>query len=508
MEIINNKTVQASKVEEAVFNCQKKFNGILDEVLSSTNDAHEVEMSIFKSLLELGLLLLTLYFTKFNHGNFGKTVETVDGEAIRGDKSERTYFSLFGKICISRHLYHINGKSLAVLDILLNLPKRRYSYFLSELVSTLTVNRAYGDVVSFLKRYFFIKLSVSAAETIVDDSSNEYEEYYSSIVNIDKMKNVPREDKLTVTSFDGKGVPVIKDEAAKIVGRLGKGEKNQKKKEALVGVKYNISPNIRSAEEVAQNLIYPEAKKSEEKKPEEKKPEEKKVKNKAENKRYIASIEKSKKQVMEEIHESIQEKDYSKKPLICIMDGALFLWKILKEVFGDISNKVLILDIIHVVEYIWKVANQKYKEGSKKSKDYVYNKLKLILEGKVSEYIQELEDEVIKIKGKKKKEIILKVIKYLKNHEEYMKYDEYLACGYPIGTGVIESACGHVVKDRMEIRGARWGIKGGENVLKLRSVLRSDDWDGYWDFLMRKARDDKKAVFVADDYYESLKLAA
>ena len=82
------------------------------------------------------------------------------------------------------------------------------------------------------------------------------------------------------------------------------------------------------------------------------------------------------------------------------------------------------------------------------------------------------------------------------------------ACGYPIGTGVIESACGHVVKDRMEIRGARWGITGGENVLKLRSVLRSDDWDGYWDFLMRKARDDKKAVFVTDDYYESLKLAA
>jgi rubrerythrin len=142
------------------------------------------------------------------------------------------------------------------------------------------------------------------------------------------MKNVPREDKLTVTSFDGKGVPVIKDEAAKIVGRLGKGEKNQKKKEALVGVKYNISPNIRSAEEVAQNLIYPEAKKSEEKKPEEKKPEEKKVKNKAENKRYIASIEKSKKQVMEEIHESIQEKDYSKKPLTdsnVIFLGLLYL---------------------------------------------------------------------------------------------------------------------------------------------------------------------------------------
>lgn len=57
----------------------------------------------------------------------------------------------------------------------------RYSYCLSELVSTHTVNRAYGDVVSFLNRYFFIKLSVSAAETIVDDSLNEYEDYYTSL---------------------------------------------------------------------------------------------------------------------------------------------------------------------------------------------------------------------------------------------------------------------------------------------------------------------------------------
>ena len=80
MEIINNKTVQASKVEEAVFNCQKKFNGILDEVLSSTNDAHEVEMSIFKSLLKLGLLLLTLYFTKFNNGNYGKQSKQLMGK--------------------------------------------------------------------------------------------------------------------------------------------------------------------------------------------------------------------------------------------------------------------------------------------------------------------------------------------------------------------------------------------------------------------------------------------
>jgi len=501
MKIISQaEIIQASKLEEAVINCKNRFSDITDEILSTKASANEVEKSIFKYLMELGYMLLSLYFMKFANGNYGKIVKTVDGDAVRGDKSERAYYSIFGKIIINRYLYHVKEKTLAILDIMLNLPQRRYSYFLSEIVSTLSVNRAYGNVIEFLKRYFFIKLSVSAAETIVDGSSKEYEEYYSSRIETEKLEIVTPEGELTVVSFDGKGVPVIKKEAAKIVAKLGKGEKKQKKKEALVGVKYNIDPNIRSAEEVAKNLVYPEEKKSEDC--------EHKVKNIAKNKRYIASIEKSKKQVMAEIHDSIKKDDFTNHPLICIMDGALILWKILQEVFSDITNKVLILDIIHLVEYLWKVSNTKYKEGSEKGKQYVYEKLKIILEGKISEYINELKDELINMESKKKKENIQKVIKYLENHKEYMKYDQYLANGYPIGTGVVESACGHVVKDRMEITGARWGIMGGESVLKLRSISRSGDWEGYWTFLIQKANDDKKAVFASDDYCEPLRIAA
>ncbi|MBU1486992.1 hypothetical protein KKH56_02930 [bacterium] len=80
------------------------------------------------------------------------------------------------------------------------------------------------------------------------------------------------------------------------------------------------------------------------------------------------------------------------------------------------------------------------------------------------------------------KKTFLKVITYLKNHKQYMKYDQCLARGYPIGSGVVESACSHVVRDRMEISGARWGIDGAEAILKLRSVSKSNDWDEYWEF--------------------------
>ncbi|OEU62654.1 MAG: hypothetical protein BBJ57_05660 [Desulfobacterales bacterium PC51MH44] len=89
----------------------------------------------------------------------------------------------------------------------------------------------------------------------------------------------------------------------------------------------------------------------------------------------------------------------------------------------------------------------------------------------------ELLREMLSKKWKKThRDKFLKVITYLKNHKEYMKYNQYLAEGYPIGSGVVESACSHVVKDRMEISGARWGINGSESILKLRSVAKSKDW--------------------------------
>ena len=501
---INNQVekIQSAEIEKAIVNCKTKFNNIVSELLSVTKDANEVEMSIFKHLMELGLMLLSLYFSKFNNGNYGKIIMTAEGDAIRGDKSDRKYFSIFGKITITRHLYYVKGKTLAILDIMLNLPKRQYSYFLSEITSTLAVNKAYGNAVNFLKKYFYVKLSVSAAETIVEGTSKEYEEYYSELINNNDMENIEQKERYTVASFDGKGVPMIKKEAAKIVARLGKGEKKQKTKEALVGVKYNIKPNVRTAEEVATNLVYPEQK-------EERNNEEGRHKNKAENKRYIASIEKPKKQVMQEIHDSIEKDDFSKKPLICVMDGALVLWQLFENIFSDIINKKLILDIIHVVEYIWIVSHVKHKEGSAKAKKYVYEKLLLILQGKILIYIKELEEELKQKKySKKKKEKISKVITYFINHKEYMMYDDYLLNGYPIGSGVVESACGHLVKDRMGISGARWGINGGESLLKLRSLIKSEDWEQYWDYYLSQAKDKKINKFFPDEYYESLNLAA
>lgn len=71
---------------------------------------------------------------------------------------------------------------------------------------------------------------------------------------------------------------------------------------------------------------------------------------------------------------------------------------------------------------------------------------------------------------------------YLLNKSPYLRYDRYLADGLPIATGVIEGACRHLVKDRMEITGAKWGLQGAEAVLRLRALRASKDFDEYWLF--------------------------
>jgi hypothetical protein len=65
---------------------------------------------------------------------------------------------------------------------------------------------------------------------------------------------------------------------------------------------------------------------------------------------------------------------------------------------------------------------------------------------------------------------------------EQLRYNHYLAKGLPIATGVIEGACRHLVKDRMDVTGARWSLTGAEAVLRLRALRSSRDFDEYWIF--------------------------
>lgn len=76
--------------------------------------------------------------------------------------------------------------------------------------------------------------------------------------------------------------------------------------------------------------------------------------------------------------------------------------------------------------------------------------------------------------------------RYLDNKKDYLDYATALAKGWPIATGIIEGACRHIVKDRMDITGARWGLEGAEAILKLRALIATGDLEDYWRFHLRR----------------------
>jgi hypothetical protein len=496
---VSNSQVQpqpTSPIEQGIEACREHLNQLLSEVLHSHHqEAHLVEASIFKQLMQLGLLLLHLFFLHHQQGDYGPTLQTAQGFATRERPSERSYLSIFGKLKVERYLYSVGSMSFAPLDEFLNLPVRCYSYFLAERVNLLDIKDSYAETVNLLHRFFDLKLSVSAAETISQESAALYQVYYEEKPNPGDASELKD---YTVVSFDGKGVPMIKAEANKIKGRQGKGEKKQKKKEALVGVAYTTMAHVRTAEEVATNLVFPEESSSTSQ-----------PTDSTEVIRYIASVERSKKEVMHDIKQEITDQSFVKTPLICVMDGAKCLWTYVEDVFKAIKNKILILDIIHVLEYIWLMAHVKHEGEPAEAKQYVYDRLMLILQGKVASYILELQNELQSGSWKAShQKTFKKVITYLKNHKSYMRYHEYLAQGYPIGSGVVESACSHVVKNRMELPGARWSVSGAEAILQLRSVVKSQDWDAYWAFYTTHIQQPKYLPPEVNSLNLQLKIAA
>ena len=135
----------------------------------------------------------------------------------------------------------------------------------------------------------------------------------------------------------------------------------------------------------------------------------------------------------------------------------------------------IVLDIIHVLEYLWKASCGFYGEDSPQSEGFVTQRLLRLLRGQSSQVAKGIRKMATerRLRGPARKQVD-KCADYLLKYAFIIHYDQYLAQGLPIATGVIEGACRYLVKDRMEITGARWNLvgAGAEAIgVKLRDVL-------------------------------------
>lgn len=461
-------------------------------------DAYQMEVGIKKYLNRIGVAAFKGYFAQKGTGDIGDTIKMEDGTVLKKESQfrQKTLFTSFGKLDVPRTCYRCKGKpGIMPLDAQANLPEKSYSYVLQEYMDILCIRDPFEQSSEVLEKFLGFKIYPNRLETVSRDSSTSFDQYYEAKA----LPDPESEGSIVVAGFDGIGVPLIKRESAKIIARKGKGEKRQKKKEAMVGVSYTVDENIRTPEEVATNLVYPDQNNDQKKKDN---------KARAKNIRRLASLERPKLEVFHEIMNHSRARDpENKKQLVVVMDGALGLWSILMTFLASIVFTG-ILDIIHVTEYLWRVANALYKENSPLGKKWVYDNLLAILQGRVMDVIDKLSRvlETQKLK-KSQRDAVNDCIRYFKNHLDWMKYDEYLQAGYPIGSGVVESSCGHTVKSRMEGTGRRWTIEGAESILLLRSLFTSKDWDEYWQFHMNLERsfyyhDALAAIGVDDDFDE------
>jgi len=165
---------------------------------------------------------------------------------------------------------------------------------------------------------------------------------------------------------------------------------------------------------------------------------------------------------------------------VALTDGAEPLQK---QMLACLPGFSLVLDIIHAMEYLWKAGTALYGETDPARTAWVETQALQLLSSHTLSVIQELEGKADSLThNSQAARSLCGVANYFRRNLPYMDYAEYLRRGWPIGTGVIEGTCRHLVKDRMELSGMRWTIPGAEALLALRAVNENGDWDDFHAF--------------------------
>jgi len=136
---------------------------------------------------------------------------------------------------------------------------------------------------------------------------------------------------------------------------------------------------------------------------------------------------------------------------------------------------VVVQDVVHVLEDLWKAAFALHPDDAEAREEWVMDRAGAVLQGKARDVAVGLRRAATRKQldqGARKP--VDTAADDIDNNRERLQYDRALAHGLPIATGVIEGACRHLVKDRMDITGARWGLDRAEAILKLRSLKTSD----------------------------------
>lgn len=485
MEIQSIQSYQSSSFFESA---ERKFYELTNTLESRHTLAmkfSDLEKLIEKDGRELLRLLLQAHVDSRGTGDLGPSIDGMDN-IVRTHKrmGDRQIKSIFGTIECERLGYGGRGTpSLFPKDSHLNLPGNSHSYELQRRVALEVVKGSFDDAVESITEQTGQLIHKQQIEHIAVSVSDDFEAFYKANVSDEKIE-AAKEAPLLILTSDGKGIVMHKDDlrpatrnkaqmsTQKLEKRLSPGEKKNSKRMATVASVYNIERFVRSPgdfkNELASIKVVEEIKRP-----------------KPIAKRVWASVAKSPEDVVKEIFEEALRRDPEKnKTWVVLVDGAPSqIGLIESEAKSRDIPITIVCDIIHVIEYLWKAAWAFFKKGDRDAEAWVNERFIAILEGKASTVAAGIRRTATRRSlSKAAREAVDTCADYLLNKSPYLKYNEYLQQGFPIATGIIEGACRYLIKDRMDITGARWRMVGAEAVLKLRSLKASGDFTEYWKF--------------------------
>jgi hypothetical protein len=452
---------------------------VLTTALQEGTAVHQVESQLWDLALQLGRTSLAAFFQACGQGDLGDTLTLPDGREVQRlpERHSRRYVSIFGAFALERVVYGSReGQALAFvpLDNRLQLPQSAFSYLLQDWDQALAVEQAFSQVNQTIARMLKLPQAVDSLEGMNQQMAQSADGFRTA-----QGSPPPAEEgQIVVVTADCKGV-VMRGQGTRTVcgGQRPAGQRANQKRMATVGAVYTVDAYVRTPAEVVAAL-FRDADYAARPRPA------------PCHKRVWASLPREGAVPRSSIDvvfdwlwwEFAQRHPQLRRPTVCLCDGQEALWQACAGAVAD-AQRVDILDLLHVTPRLWQAAKLLYGDKGKEVVPCVRQRLTQVLEGKVASVIRSLRRQGAArgLSGVKKK-TLARLCSYLHKNRQRMRYDVYLREGYPIASGVIEGACRHLVKDRMERAGMHWTRPGAQAMLDLRSVWIGGHWEAFQNY--------------------------
>src|SRR5512143_3548408 len=424
--------------------CLDELQAFVRSAAGAGTPVHEVERGLWRRLLQLGYQLRGQFFAWVGDGDPGEIVTLAEGQVVRRlpPHHRRPYQSVFGHFELDRVVYGSRESQqieFVPVDARLGLPAGKFSYRLQDWDQALVVENPYQQVNHVLSRILGIEQSVASLEQTTHTLATAVDDFRAT----QPPAPVAEAPQMIVLSGDGKGVPIRKPATAPPIQAhdYQRGPKPDRKKMALVGSGYQIAPYRRTPHEVVDALFHDPAAaalvRATGPRPV---PQHKRVRaslSRSEGTTPVRAAEEIFPWLVAEAH---QRDPQQQCPWVVIMDGQPALWEEVDHALGN-TPRVEILDLLDATSYLWQAVHLFHPVGSDRARQLMKLLVLGLLSGVGAALIPWLTDHAKSIGlTAAQRERLEQISQYFPHHRERLHYDQYLAAGSPIASGVIEGA--------------------------------------------------------------------